>query len=397
MSLPKIRPWKLGMLCLLVVGVGCQVFSDQMTRWKMLDDGALENPIGALGGDAVVFSPKDDHALTREQLEDAKPEELIAYYAPIFIQQHIDSSGQPYPYPKEYDDIGEPSLKKDEKGNYLGIVSGQPKMYWLFQRREIDASDHIQLTYTAWYPAHPRMKTLDLESANVDSIVVRITLDSVNVPLFYETITASGFYHKIFIPRWVENAARVQFGPPEPGKSYSIERQASGKIDWEVAGVVEEIHEQPRRPVFFIRSGDHRIIGMGNQARLKLPPNAQVRQYELKEYHELFAVRVEGSTEKHPFFDQQDGHKVYGAERGQRYVFTVLGMDSAGQPRSNDQIKAHFDQSDWEDMTAYSRYLKVPPVVLRTPLSVKPAASQGAFMGNQPQRPKGTDPASGGR
>ncbi len=224
------------------------------------------------------------------------------------------------------------------------------------------------------------MKTIDLESASIDSCVVRITLDSTNVPLFYETIAAGGFYHKIFIPRWLENSARVQFGAPESGKLYSIERTASGKIDWEVAGLVEELRDQPRRPVFFIRSGDHKVIGMGNRSRLKLPPTAELRKYELTEYTELFNVRVEGTTEKKPFFDINDGSKVYGAERKERYLFSLLGVDSAGQPRDYDQIKMHFDQSDWDDMTAYSRYLRLPPAALRPPVGAKPHASQNAFM-----------------
>ena len=294
---------------------------------------ALDDPIHAIGGDGIIYSPKEDRAMTRQQLEDAKPDELIAYYAPIFIQQRVDSNGQPFPYPREYDEIGEASLRRDENGKYQAVISGQPRLYTLFQRREIDASDHVQLTYTAWYPAHPRMKTIDLEDASIDSCVVRITLDSTNVPLFYETIAAGGFYHKIFIPRWLENSARVQFGAPESGKLYSIERTASGKIDWEVAGLVEELRDQPRRPVFFIRSGDHKVIGMGNRSRLKLPPTAELRKYELTEYTELFNVRVEGTTEKKPFFDINDGSKVYGAERKERYLFSLLGVDMPGQPR----------------------------------------------------------------
>jgi hypothetical protein len=39
-------------------------------------------------------------------------------------------------------------------------------------------------------------------------------------------------------------------------------------------------------------------------------------------------------------------------------------VDKAGQPRANDQIKLHFDQSSWDDTTIYSKFLRLPPNTL---------------------------------
>ena len=68
------------------------------------------------------------------------------------------------------------------------------------------------------------MKVIDLESADIDSIVLRVTLDSQNAPIFYETIAACGCFHKIFVAKWLEDAAAAAYGPPEKDKKYSIER-----------------------------------------------------------------------------------------------------------------------------------------------------------------------------
>ena len=226
------------------------------------------------------------------------------------------------------------------------------------------ARDHVQLTYTAWYPAHPRMKTIDLEAADIDSCVLRVTLDAQNAPLFYETIAACGCFHKVFVERRVEEAAAAKFGPPEKDKKFAVERTVKDAIDWEVAGIVDEPRDQPRRPVVFLKAGDHKVIGMGSAARLRVPSGADVHTYELADYADLYAVPVDDGPEKAPFFDVGNGGKVWGAERKERFIFSLIGVDDAGQPRANDQIKLHFDQSTWGDTTIYTRFLRLPPGTL---------------------------------
>jgi hypothetical protein len=343
---------------------GCQALSDRLTRWNMLGQEALADPVQAVGGDAVVFDPgADSRPLDRATLAGAAPAELVAYYAPVFVQQRVDTAAQKHPYPPEYDQIGEARLRR-EAGGLKAFVAGQPKVYAICQKVPIAGHEHVQLTYTAWYPAHPRMKAIDLEEADIDSCVVRVTLDAQNAPLFYETIAACGCFHKVFVERWVEDAAGRAFSPPEQGKKFAVERTVKDSIDWEVAGVVDGDREKPRRPVVFIKAGDHKVIGMGSAARLRVPSGADVRRYAVADYAELYAVTVDGGGEKSPFFDLGKGGRVWGAERKERFLFTLVGVDAAGQPRANDQIKLHFDQSTWGDPTIYGRFLRLPPGVL---------------------------------
>jgi hypothetical protein len=57
-----------------------------------------------------------------------------------------------------------------------------------------------------------------------------------------------------------------------------------------------------------------------------------------------------------------NGGKVRGAERRQeKFFLSFIGVDSAGRPRADDQIKMHFDESTWGDPTIYSKYLRLPP------------------------------------
>lgn len=347
-------------LAMGAAAVGCQALSHQLTDWQMLGQEALNDPIKAVGGDGIVFLPPGNESpRARDQLANASPAELVAYYSPVFIQQRVDTKNQPYPYPPEYDQIGQAQLRREAK-DLKSVVAGPPTVYAIYERPKIDGRERVQLTYTAWYPAHPRMKAIDLEEANVDSCVLRVTLDGGNSPVFYETIAACGCFHKVFVAKWVEEGAGHQYGPPEKGKKFAIERAVEDDIDWDVVGTVDDPRDHPRRPVVFLKAGDHKVIGMGSMARLRVRPGADTRTYALADYAELYSMPVAGTSEKAAFFDLDHGGKVRGAERKERFIFSVIGVDAAGQPRANDQIKLHFDQSTWGDPAIYAKYLRLP-------------------------------------
>jgi hypothetical protein len=363
----KLRHIGLSLLLLGLSLYGCQALkqhlSDHLTHWNMLGEEALDDPIQAVGGDGIVFTPNPDaRPLSRTQLASADPETLVTYYAPIFVQQRVDTRAQRFPYPPEYDRIGQAHLRREANGKLKSYVAGPPKVYVIFKKLPLEGHEHVQITYTAWYPAHPRMKALDLEEADIDSCVLRITLDADNAPLFYETIAACGCFHKVFVERWVEEAAKQAFGPPEKDGKYSVERTVKNAIDWEVAGLVDGPRDQPRRPVVFLKAGEHKVLGMGSTARLRVPPTAESHPYEMTSYADLYAVRLDDGSEQAAFFDMDHGGKVRGAERRkEKFFLSFIGVDSAGQPRADDQIKMHFDESTWGDPTIYSKYLRLPP------------------------------------
>jgi hypothetical protein len=349
---------------------GCQTFmkgfSDRLTHWNMLGQEALEDPIKAVGGDGMVFVPNQDSPpLSRRQLAAADANTLVSYYAPVFVQQRVNSQAQHYAYPPEYDLIGTAHLRRELDGKLKSYIAGPPTIYAIVKQLPIDGHAHMQLTYTAWYPGHPRMKAIDFEEADVDSCVLRITLDADNAPLFYETIAACGCFHKVFVERWIEEAAHRTYGLPEKDKKYSVERSVKDSINWEVAGIVDEPYDQPRRPVVFLKAGEHKVIGLGSTARLRVPPMAQKYPYDVTAYGDLYQIPVDNSGETAAFFDMDKGGKVRGAERRkEKLLFSFMGVDAAGQPRADDQIKMHFDQSVWGDPTIYSKFLRLPPGTL---------------------------------
>src|SRR6516164_3018402 len=125
--------WMAGVV-IVVALAGCQAFmkslSGHLTNWQMLDQTAMEDPIKAVGGDGIVFVPGQDGApLDRRQLAAASPETLVSYYAPIFVQQRINTQAQAHPYPPEYDMIGEARLRREPDGKLKSYVAGAPRVY----------------------------------------------------------------------------------------------------------------------------------------------------------------------------------------------------------------------------------------------------------------------------
>jgi hypothetical protein len=116
--------------------------------------------------------------------------------------------------------------------------------------------------------------------------------------------------------------------------------------------------------VVFLKAGDHRVIGLGSESRVRVPPTADRRPYLLAAYTDLYSVAIADSSERAPFFNLGDGGKVWGAERNERFLLKHVSVAAAGQPRVNDQIKLHFDQSAWSDPTIYERSLRLPPGTL---------------------------------
>src|SRR5579883_1322028 len=128
----RVWPWLFVLLPLSLAPVleGCQAISDRLSRWNMLGQEALDDPVQAVGGDAFVFSPPGgNEPPSPARLEKATSEELVAYYSPIFIQQKVDTSAQHYPYPPEYDQIGEARLEREAGGKLKAVVSGPPTVY----------------------------------------------------------------------------------------------------------------------------------------------------------------------------------------------------------------------------------------------------------------------------
>jgi hypothetical protein len=76
------------------------------------------------------LAPNEDaRPLSRKQLAAADPKTLVNYYSPIFVQWRIDTKAQRFPYPPEFDMIGEAHLLREANGKLKSYVAGSSKVY----------------------------------------------------------------------------------------------------------------------------------------------------------------------------------------------------------------------------------------------------------------------------
>ncbi len=353
-----------GLLILIGVVVssaGCNV------TWPMLNETAVYDPVQAMHGRAIVYAPPNmGRAWSQAKLADATPEELVYVYAPILVQGQQVPGEHDRTWSPDSDAIGRAYLhfeNGDELKTHVDVA--QPTVYAIVKKRLLGTREHVQLTYVVWYPRRPQTKAIDIEAANIDSGIVRITLDDAKLPLFYETVLACGCYHKAFVEQRVESAAWQTLGPPESGKTFATERNVPRVIDWEVAGVVNTPSDVAAPPVLFVSAGEHRMQGVQSSAHFNWPTDPSlVRPYRLADYRELDTVQIAGTPQLASIFNPDNDEQVLGADRLEKYIFMWIGTDDAGHPRKNDEILLHFDQSRWMDPDIYERFLRLPPGLL---------------------------------
>ena len=308
---------------------GCQTFmkglSDRLTHWNMFGQEALDDPIAAVGGDGVVFVPNSEgQPLSLEQLVAAAPETLVNYYVPISFSMRTSSPAQRYPYPPEYDMIGEAHLRREPTASSSPT---SPATHGLrhIQETSIDGHEHVQLTYTAWYPAHPRMKTFDVEEADIDSCVLRVTLDADNAPLFYETIAACGCFHKVFVE---------STGSRRPPGRLSARRRRARNSAWRRRSRRPSTGRWPAwwtsratsraGPWSSSRPASTRSSAWAAPPVCACRPAAEQHPYEMAPTPSCTRSRWTARGEPAPFFDMGNGGKVRGAERKQGKIPHVV-------------------------------------------------------------------------
>ena len=148
------------------------------------------------------------------------------------------------------------------------------------------------------------------------------------------------------------------FGPPEKDKKYSVERTRQGRHRLG-GGRGRGRAARPAAPAGRLPQG-RRPQGIRPGQRGPPARAADGRRRTATRWRPTrtcIALPVDGGSRARRSSTWATGGKVRGAERKkERFLLSFVGVDSAGQPRANDQIKMHFDQSTWGDPTIYSKY-----------------------------------------
>ena len=188
---------------------------------------------------------------------------------------------------------------------------------------------HVQLVYTAWFPARPKTSAFDLLGGDWDGVVWRVTLDADARPLVYDTMHACGCYHMFFPTPRLDPRPR-----PDTPDEWALVPQRMEEIDPE------------RRVRLRIASRTHyveRVLTDEAPAdrRYGIVPDVQLRSLPF------------GDAPRRSLYGP-DG-LVAGSERGERWVFWPMGIAEPGAMRQWGRHatafvgRRHFDDADLLD------------------------------------------------
>ena len=172
----------------------------------------------------------------------------------------------------------------------------------------LEGKPHLQLVYTFFFTERPSRGPLDPLAGQLDGLVWRVTLGDDGTPLVYDTIHPCGCYHLFFptdrvTPRPAEDSLDEGLFVPQP-----LATPTPGQV-----------------VVLRIESGTHYLQRVWFERRSEV-----ATRYRLDDERRLTVLpRAAGGTRS---AYGSDG-LMAGSERGERYFFWPMGIESAGQLR----------------------------------------------------------------
>lgn len=252
-------------------------------------------------------------------LNDSELLSLFATYAPVFA---VETSG-------EYDEIG--SLHWGT-GKGIGVDVREPVVYTKLERTRFGGEVLPQLVYVAWFTERPKSGVSDMLAGKLDGIVWRVTLSKQGDPLIYDTMHPCGCYHMFF-----------------PTQNLVPINAPSKYEEWAFSPGNLPVINEGEQVVITINSRTHYVGNVevaSEEIKASVP---QIREYELRAYDDLRTLQYADNQFRSIF--GSDG-LIPGTERGERFLFWPMGIDSAGAMRQWGSHataflgRRHFDDAD---------------------------------------------------
>jgi hypothetical protein len=277
-------------------------------------------------------SPPAVDTLGVPRLSPALIEALLARHAPAIEVDTVDGD----------DRLGQ--LSWGDGGRQVVVDTTRPVVYARIAYTRLAGRIVPQLVYTFWFPARPPQSRLDLLSGSLDGLVWRVTLGADLQPLVYDTIHPCGCYH-LFYP-----TARVRDrpGPIEGVGPYDEGLFVPQRVDAPGDG---------ERQLIYLAARTHYVRRVANVA--DGAPAAVA--YALRDDNELRALPW--PNESAP----RGSRSVYGSdaliagsERGERFFFWPMGIDSPGQMRQwGHHATAFVGRRHFDDPDLFDRYFEL--------------------------------------
>jgi hypothetical protein len=243
------------------------------------------------------------HTIYRASGED---DEIPKRFAPVFLT---------YGYQKEYNRIGRPAARFDEKGEEIIYVDPtEPVIFYLKQEFSTEKGKYTNLVYRVHFPKVPfSIIPFNLTSGNNVGVIVVITLDSQQQPVLVTTVGTCGCYVAIvpttYLPR--EDL-------PEDWKDTALDvygEQLPSVLDYE--------KKERSTLLVQLRPGVHRIMDLEivDLADLTQPGSFNIITAPLEPASDLERIPLDGKTTSFYYdYGPQKGH----VKRSMKFWETIL-------------------------------------------------------------------------
>ncbi len=251
---------------------------------------------------------------------------LLYRHAPVL---EIDVAG-------DFDRIGALQLDIDDR---VKVDAVAPVAYTRITYTLLGGVIRPQLVYTFWFSERPRApgSTFDLLAGKLDGVVWRVTIDSTGEALIYDSMHACGCYHLFF--------------PTEKVAARSLPDTLDESLF--APQTLSRVHSTGR-VVLRIESGTHylqRVLTSADKS------SATEAVYQLQHERALTTLASRSGGTRSAYGG--DG-MIAGTERGERWFFWPMGIESAGQMRQwGHHATAFVGRRHFDDPLLFDAYFEL--------------------------------------
>jgi hypothetical protein len=174
-----------------------------------------------------------------------KEDTLLSKYAPVFLT---------YDYQNQYNRIGRPSARFDEKGDeYIYVDVEKPVIYYLQEEFSTEKGEYTNLIYRIHFPRVPfSLIPFYITSGYNVGIIVVITLDSRKRPVLVSSVGTCGCYIAIVPTTYLARDAL-----PEDWEEKTLDVYGE-RLPW----ILDYNKEKQPKVFVFLRPGVHRVMNL---------------------------------------------------------------------------------------------------------------------------------------
>ncbi len=280
--------------------------------------------------------------------------DLLEYYAPVYV---LEKAAAPT-YDPEIDRFGEIWMDGTDSSNATPQVNTAKPTVYAYAEHTIQGGDEIhQLVYTRWHSEHPKLRSYDPESGHMDGWTLRISLNSKNQPLLFETVANCGCYYKVFPTERLENWSREEFSEKLDGKTFHLENEVFGKIDVVMPETLSFKDKPYQKVAAYYSAGKHHLETIRPSSQMEAADHTAPQEtYQLLPYETL--ENLPFRNYRISLFDENG--LVRKAHRDECTLLAPSGLFHAGHPRQRNTQMIYFDQAVFDANGLFDEYMRLP-------------------------------------